>query len=169
MTARRQENKGRPFANLILASVLAGFGMHAGIGKAAAASTERLVVDRHTGLAIGGYDPVAYFTDAAAMPGQPAFEASQGGAVWRFLNEGNRMIFLANPEIYGPQFGGYDPVDLVRGNIVAGRPQVWLIAERRLFMFNREDNRDKFAADPSRFMLEAADKWPALRNTLADY
>lgn len=131
--------------------------------------TERVVVNRNTGLAIGGYDPVAYFTDGAAVLGQAAYEASQGGAVWRFCNENNRRFFLANPDIYGPQFGGYDPVDLTNGNIVAGRPQIWLVAERRLYLFNREDNRNRFAADPARLIRQAADKWPALRDTLADY
>ena len=48
------------------------------------------------------------------------------GAVWRFRNEGNRASFVAHPEIYGPQFGGYDPVDLARGVTVAGNPWFWL-------------------------------------------
>ena len=52
------------------------------------------------------------------------FEASQAGAVWRFRNEGNRASFVAHPEIYGPQFGGYDPIDLARGVTVAGNPAV---------------------------------------------
>ncbi|HEY0236852.1 MAG TPA: YHS domain-containing (seleno)protein [Afipia sp.] len=136
---------------------------------ALAAFTERMVVDRNTGLAISGYDPVAYFTDGSAIAGQEAFEASQGGAVWRFANEANRAFFLASPDIYAPQFGGYDPVDLVRGNIVAGRAQNFLIAERRLYLFNRADTKDAFAADPTRIAREAADRWPALRDTLSDY
>ncbi len=105
----------------------AGRSSDAGAGEAVVL-TERVVVDRMTGLAIGGYDPVAYFTDGAAVLGQAAFEASQGGAVWRFCNENNRTFFLAHPDIYGPQFGGYDPVDLTVGHIVAGRAQVWLVA-----------------------------------------
>lgn len=153
------------FAAAILS---AGALSDAGAGDAVVL-TERVVVDRNTGLAIGGYDPVAYFTDGAAILGQAAYEASQGGVVWRFCNENNRMFFLANPGIYGPQFGGYDPVDLTLGNIVAGRAQVWLIAERRLYLFNREDNRTRFAADPARFTRQAEEKWPALRDTLADY
>lgn len=81
-----------------------------------------MVADRYTGLAIGGFDPVSYFTDARPMAGQPGFEVSEAGAVWRFRNEGNRAFFLAHPEIYGPQFGGYDPTDLARGVPLAGNP-----------------------------------------------
>ncbi|RTL48291.1 MAG: hypothetical protein EKK40_17420 [Bradyrhizobiaceae bacterium] len=134
-----------------------------------AATTDRVVVDRNTGLAIGGYDPVAYFTDGRALPGLEAVEASQGGTVWRFRNDSNKSFFLAHPEIYAPQFGGYDPVDVAKGNIVAGRPQLFLISGRRLYLFNDEDNKTRFAADPERLAREAVDKWPALRDTLADY
>ncbi|HEY0219724.1 MAG TPA: YHS domain-containing (seleno)protein [Afipia sp.] len=147
------------------ALVLFQIGGHA----ASAALTERMVVDRNTGLAIGGYDPVAYFTDGSAIAGQESFEASQGGAVWRFTNEANRAFFLARPDIYAPQFGGHDPVDLMRGNIVAGRAKIFLIAERRLYLFNSVDNKRTFATDPKRSAREAADKWLALRDTLPDY
>ena len=58
-----------------------------------------------------------------AVIGLPEFEASQAGAVWRFRNEGNRASFVSHPEVYGPRFGGYDPVDLGRGVTYAGNPQ----------------------------------------------
>jgi hypothetical protein len=72
---------------------------------AGAATTERLVVDRHTGLALYGYDPVAYFTDAEPLVGRPEFELSYAGAVWRFRNEGNRAAFNDRPDVYMPGFG----------------------------------------------------------------
>ena len=134
---------------------------------AQAATTERVVVDRYTGLALGGFDPVAYFTDAQPLAGQPGFEASEAGAVWRFRNEGNRAFFVANPEIYGPQFGGYDPTDVARGIAVAGNPRFWLVAGQRLFLFGGAKSRDAFAADPARFAREAGQRWPGVRETLA--
>jgi hypothetical protein len=189
MTARRQENKGRRFwpgrqEQVMAAQSVEGVARRLGIvgllmlaalfiamnaGPLHAAFTERVVSDWHTGLAIGGYDPVAYFTDAKALPGEPALEAEQGGAIWRFRNADNRRFFLARPDIYAPQFGGYDPVDLARGAIVAGRPQLWLVSGGRLYLFSREDNRNAFAAEPGRLAAEAADRWPALSATLADY
>ena len=74
-----------------------------------AATTERIVLDRRTGLAIHGYDPVAYFTDAVALAGRAELELSYGGVVWRFRNAGNRAAFAERPDVYMPQFGGYDP------------------------------------------------------------
>ncbi len=148
----------------LLAAVAAG----AATGnRARAATTERVVVDRFTGLAVGGMDPVAYFTESRAVPGQADIEASLAGAVWRFRNEDNRAFFLAHPEIYGPQFGGYDPVDVARGVTVAGRPQVWLVAGQRLYLFARIESRDAFAADPAAILQEARARWPHLRDALA--
>jgi hypothetical protein len=136
-------------------------------GAAEAATTERVVVNRFTGLAIEGFDPVAYFVDARPLIGQQDFEASEAGAVWRFRNEGNRASFVAHPEVYGPRFGGYDPMDLARGVTVAGNPRFWLISGQRLYLFSREQSRDAFAADPSRFLQQATQRWPVLRQDLA--
>ena len=171
MTAQRQERNGsrsgtgfRPGLALIgLLASLAG----QGLPGSAAATTERVVVNRYTGLAIEGFDPVAYFVEARPMPGLPDFEASQAGAVWRFRNEGNRASFAAHPEVYGPRFGGYDPIDLARGVTVAGNPRFWLISGQRLYLFGREENRDAFAADAERILQEANARWPELERDLA--
>ena len=132
-----------------------------------AATTERIVSNRFSGLAIEGFDPVAYFVERQPVLGLPDFEAWQGGVVWRFHNEGNRASFLEHPEIYGPQFGGYDPIDVARGVTVAGNPRFWVIAGERLYLFDIEVHRDAFAADPERFADEANARWPALEENLA--
>jgi len=167
MTAQRQERKGwRP--GIAFIGLLAGFGALAGPFFAArAATTEQVIVNRYTDLAIEGYDPVAYFTDAVAELGLPDFETSEAGAVWRFRNEGNRASFVAHPDIYGPRFGGYDPFGLARGVTYAGNPRFWLISADRLYLFGREENRDAFAADPTHFLRAANLLWPALEQDLA--
>jgi hypothetical protein len=166
MTARRQETNGKR-RRLAFIALLSGIAA-AGLGLAAeAATTERLVADHTTGLAIGGFDPVAYFTDARPLLGQPGFEVAEAGAIWRFRNEGNRAFFIAHPEIYGPQFGGYDPVDVARGVAFAGNPRFWLVSGQRLYLFGLAESRDAFAADPARVLREARQRWPHLQETLA--
>jgi hypothetical protein len=184
MTAQRQERNGsrleiriRPGIALIapLAALFwiglgwLSFGALGGRPEfaAQAATTERVVVNRFSGLAIEGYDPVAYFVDARPTLGLPDFEASEAGAVWRFRNEGNRASFVAHPDIYGPQYGGYDPIDLARGVTYAGNPRFWLISGERLYLFGREQNRDAFAADPARALRDANARWPKLELELA--
>ena len=150
-------------------ALLAGFSAVFSVDFAAsAATTERVVVNRYSGLAIEGFDPVAYFTDAIAIQGLPDFEAAGSGAVWRFRNEGNRASFVSHPEVYGPRFGGYDPVDIGRGVTYAGRPRIWLIVDNRLYLFGREESRDAFAANPARFLKDADARWPVLVEGLVE-
>ena len=132
-----------------------------------AATTQRVVADRFTGLAIAGFDPVAYFTDARPMAGDPDYELSEEGVVWRFRNERNRASFAANPEIYGPQFGGYDPVDVARGIAYPGNPKLWLVSGQRLYLFGRAESRDAFAAAPALVLAAARKRWSALQSELS--
>ena len=159
----------RPGIALIgrLVCLLAGIWLGLSWLPAQAATTERIVVNRFSGVAIEGFDPVAYFVDGGAEQGTAEFEANLWGAVWRFRNEGNRAEFLAHPEIYGPQFGGYDPVDIARGVTIAGNPRFFVISAQRLYLFSREHNRDAFAADPERFLYEVGKRWPALEDKLS--
>jgi hypothetical protein len=183
MTAQRQERNGRigklraaaaSFGlGIALIALSAASGPHlpgsAGLrGFAAhAATTERVVINRFSGLAIEGFDPVAYFVNREPVMGSPDFEASQGGAVWRFHSEGNRASFVAHPEVYGPQFGGYDPVGVARGVTFAGNPRFWAIADERLYLFGLEVHRDQFAANPEGFLPAAQARWPKLEQSLA--
>ena len=135
---------------------------------ARATTTERVVVNRFTGLAIEGFDPVAYFTDARPELGLADFEASEAGAVWRFRNEGDRASFVAHPDIYGPQYGGYDPIDLARGVTVAGNPRFWLISDSGFIC--SAASRPGIALRPiRRASLQSANlRWPELEQTLAE-
>jgi len=60
-----------------------------------------------------------------------------GGATWRFQNEGKRSVFAGAPEIYAPRFGGHNPMAVARGAATPGHPELWLIAEQRLYLFYR--------------------------------
>jgi hypothetical protein len=170
MTAPRQKVYRRRQGNAIIALVVGFcvtiFGCAAQF-EAQAATTERVVSNRFSGLAIEGFDPVAYFVDGRPVRGLADFEAARGGAVWRFHNEGNLASFLAHPEVYGPRFGGYDPIDLARGVTLAGNPLFWLISGERLYLFGVEANRDAFAADPERFLPQANLRWPELERGLS--
>jgi hypothetical protein len=99
----------------------------------------RAHIDRHaaTGLAISGFDPVAYFTDSKAVPGRPELELNLKGVVWRFRSEGNRAAFQLAPDAYAPRFGGYDPVAISRDRAVPGHPLFWAITGERLYLFYR--------------------------------
>ena len=163
MTSGRRKRK-QYYASFAAVLLLA---LPAGLTVCGAAVTERIVVDWYSGLAIGGYDPVAYFTNGKAMSGGADFELSYAGVMWRFCNIGNREAFAARPDVYMPQFGGYDPLGVTRGVAVAGKPNVWLITADRLFLFYDQAWREQFAADSDRLIAEAKRKWPSVQGTLS--
>src|ERR1700684_1981676 len=172
MTAQRQtaqwHESYRLHLRALFFALLAGMCMVWAGFSARASTTERVVVNRFSGLAIEGFDPVAYFVDRHPVLGLPDFEAAEAGAVWRFHNEGNRASFVAHPDVYGPQFGGYDPIDVARGVTFAGNPRFWLVSGERLYLFNREETRATFAADPSAVLRSAIQRWTAIEQTLAE-
>ena len=165
MTSARQERKQYRPRIAALAGLAALFA--AGSPPPRAATTETIVVDWHTGLAIGGYDPVAFYTEGKPKPGSADFELHYGGAVWRFCNIGDREAFASHPEIYMPQFGGYDPVGVARGVAVAGNPNAWLIVGERLFLFYDRARLEAFATDLERLSAAAERKWPDVLRTLS--
>ncbi|MEJ0078359.1 MAG: YHS domain-containing (seleno)protein [Alphaproteobacteria bacterium] len=133
-----------------------------------AATTERVVVDRHTGLAIYGIDPVAYFTNGKPTAGREDFELRHAGAVWRFENEGNKAAFAADPQVYMPRFGGYDPVGISRGLAQAGYPALWVVSDQRLYLFYTAEARTAFLANPADAVAGAQARWSAVKSELAE-
>jgi hypothetical protein len=166
MTAARRRWKSTIAPAGLALGLFLGIAAGVAMAPAGAATTERLVVDRHTGLALYGFDPVAYFTDMQPMAGRPEFELTFAGAVWRFRNEGNRAAFVDRPDVYMPRFGGYDPLAVARGVAVPGSPQIWLVANQRLYLFQTPEARETFAADPGNMLAAAQAKWPQVVEAL---
>lgn len=168
MTPPRQQRK------FVSAAIGAGIGLGllllsglSGVSVGLAATTERIVVDANRGLALSGFDPVAYFTDAKPMIGRDDLEYAFAGATWRFRNEGNRAAFADNPEVYLPVFGGHDPVAVARGVATPGHPQIWLVAGERLYLFYSAEARKAFAAAPEDTLAAAELKWPDVLRTIS--
>jgi len=132
-----------------------------------AAPGDPVVTNALTGLAISGFDPVAYFTDAKPKIGRPGLELRLDGTVWRFANEGNRAAFAEHPEVYMPRFGGYDPTAIARGASVPGHPLLWAINGERLYLFYNAEARAAFLAEPSATIERATRKWPQVMRTVA--
>jgi len=171
MTRQRQQRKppaarrGLPLSTLALVAAIL-LALWAGIKAPHASPADRLVVNPASGLAISGFDPVAYFTENKAVIGRPDIELTQNDAVWRFTNIGNRAAFAEHPEVYSPQFGGYDPVAIEREASVAGHPQIWVVSGERLYLFYDTKARAAFLDNPGRVLESATRKWPAVARTI---
>jgi hypothetical protein len=171
MTVTRRQRKlhiCRPRAGLTLAAAMtAAVAAWLGLtGPVGAATTEQVVIDRNSGLAISGFDPVAYFTDAQALQGKGEFEQVVAGVAWQFRSAGNSAAFKADPDVYMPRFGGYDPVDIARGVAVPGNPRLWVISGERLYLFYSAETKEEFAAHSDRIITTADRVWPVVSHAL---
>jgi hypothetical protein len=88
-------------------------------------------------LAIGGYDPVAYFTDGKPVRGLPEFGYQWDDYRWQFASAAHRDMFKADPARYAPQFGNYCAMALSLGQIVVANPENWLISDGKLYVFGK--------------------------------
>jgi len=118
-------------------------------------------VDRH-GLGIQGYDPVAYFTDAMAVKGNPAIASSADGVTYYFATPEHKATFDANPAKYEPQFGGYCAYGLSRGSLVEIDPYAFQIVNGRLLLQYSKGIMEKFNKDAAVNLGKADQNWPLL-------
>ena len=92
----------------------------------------------YTGLrsstALGGYDPVAYFTEGKPVAGSRDINFSWKGVTWRFASEKNRELFKEKPEAYAPQYGGYCAWAVSRGYTAKGDPRYWKVVGGKLYL-----------------------------------
>lgn len=114
------------------------------------------------GHAIGGYDPVAYFTQNKPVEGSKEFAYEWKGAQWRFASQENLDTFKANPEQYAPQYGGYCAYGVAQGYAVSIQPDAWTILEGKLYLNYDQDVQKKWEADKPGFITEANKRWPGV-------
>jgi len=77
------------------------------VGAPAVGLTKDPVNTNLSGVAVKGYDPVAYFIEEKPVKGKAKFEYRWQGAKWRFSSAKHLELFKATPEKYAPQYGGY--------------------------------------------------------------
>ncbi len=118
-----------------------------------------------TGLALKGYDAVAYFDQAKAIAGKKDFEHSWMGATWRFSTMENRDLFAKNPEKYAPQFGGYCAFGVTGGYLARTDPTAWKVVEGKLYLNYNSDIQKKWSEDIPGNISKANEKWPAASKT----
>ena len=93
-----------------------------------------LISDTVTGVAINGYDTVAYFTDKKAVKGSDAHAFSWNGANWKFASKEHLDLFKASPEKYAPQYGGYCAYGVSQGYLVSIEPEQFTVLDGKLYL-----------------------------------
>ena len=115
-------------------------------------------------VAVGGYDPVAYFNEGKPVEGRRDITWSWKGATWRFVSEKNRDAFKARPEAYAPQYGGHCAWAVSKGYTAKGDPKHWKIVNGKLYLnYNATVQKDWERDVPAR--IASGDKnWPTVLN-----
>lgn len=136
-----------------------------GVPALASASPAPSVSATEAGVAIGGYDPVGYFTEGRPVPGSDNLTLRWNGATWRFASAESRARFEANPDAYAPAFGGYCAWAISQNYIAPGDPQVWRIVDGRLYLnFNRRAQA-LWEADLAAAIARGNANWPTVLST----
>ena len=113
-------------------------------------------------VAILGYDPVAYFTDARPVKGSDAYVHNWNGARWKFASQEHLDRFKAEPEAYAPRYGGYCAYGVTRGYLVKIDPSAWAIVDGKLYLNYDRDVQKQWDADRAGFIRTADAKYPEL-------
>jgi len=93
------------------------------------------------GLAIDGYDPVAYFTQNEAVKGNEEHVCDYNGATWRFSSKEHLDLFLSDPEKYAPQFGGYCALSITHNKLVVSDPESFIVKDDKLYLYINDPAR----------------------------
>ena len=115
-----------------------------------------------TGLAIDGYDPVAYFTEHKPVRGSSEFTFEFGGAKYRFATAGNRDLFAKDPAKYAPQYGAFCAYAVSKGYTADTDPLAWKIVDGRLFLNYNAAAQRRWEEDVPGNIVKGDANWPAL-------
>ncbi len=115
------------------------------------------------GVAVGGYDPVAYFTMSKPTPGNPAITATYEGATYLFASTRDRDLFVASPEKYIPQYGGFCAYGTAFGHKAPIDPEAFTIIDGRLYLNYDKSIWATFNKDPAGYIGKANTNWPTVQ------
>ena len=113
-------------------------------------------------IALGGYDPVAFFTDSKPVNGSPFITAGHQGATYFFGSEEHKKLFTENPDHYAPQFGGYCAYGVGLDKLFPVDIKTWQVRDGKLYLNLNSDVLKKFNADFDGNVAKADKNWPGL-------
>jgi YHS domain-containing protein len=114
------------------------------------------------GVAIKGYDPVAYFTMDKPVRGNNNFEYEWKGAKWRFSTENHMKLFIKDPDKYAPRYGGYCAYGVAVDALFDIQPEAWSIVDSKLYLNKNLDVRETWKKDIPGNIKKADMNWPGV-------
>lgn len=113
-------------------------------------------------VAVSGYDTVAYFTEGKPVEGRSEYSTSYQDAEWRFSSKENLEMFIAAPDKYAPQYGGYCAWAVGNNKTAKGDPQQWMLHSGKLYLNYNADIQARWNKDKDALIAKADGYWPSL-------
>jgi hypothetical protein len=120
---------------------------------------EEINIGYFNGVALDGYDAVSYFTESKAAKGNESYTVEWKDATWLFSTNANRQRFVASPEAFAPQYGGYCSNQMSLGNLSDIDVEIWRIIDDKLFLFGHDAGRVRWANETGQRILDADRHW----------
>jgi YHS domain-containing protein len=117
------------------------------------------------GVALRGYDPVAYFVAAVPQKGQAQYSYEYKGSKFYFASDANRRAFMEAPERYAPQFGGYCAYGTSQGYKVSTQPDAFAVVKDKLYLNYNKKVQEIWRQDVPGNIERAEKNWPEVQKT----
>ncbi len=111
------------------------------------------------GVAIKGYDVVAYFSDGKPAQGKVEFTHEWHGAKWQFTSAEHRDAFKAAPEKYAPEYGGFCAWGMTKGYKASVEPTAWKIVNNKLYLNYNAEVQQSWSKEVSSMIRTADEQW----------
>lgn len=116
------------------------------------------------GVAIKGYDPVAYFTQNAAIPGNDSISVEWSSSIWKFASKENLQLFTKDPERYAPCYGGYCAYGTSEKHLSPTDPNAFTIVNNKLYLNYNLKVKELWIKDTTTRIINADNYWSTLKN-----
>jgi YHS domain-containing protein len=141
---------------------ISAFLLALGFALSVSAQTKTLLNLDKSGVAIQGYDPVAFFTEHKPVMGKPEFTSRADGATYQFVSKEHKELFDKEPAKYEPLFGGYCAYGVSRDKLAPVEVDAYQIIDGKLYMQYNKSIRDSFNEDQKGNLNKANQNWPGL-------
>ena len=112
------------------------------------------------GVAIDGYDPVAYFVEQQPVKGSPEHQLHHQGSTFQFASAAHREAFMAEPDKYAPQYGDFCAYGLAKGYKAKIDPAAFTVVDGKLYLNYNDTVRAQWMSDISGYIRKADANWP---------
>ena len=116
------------------------------------------------GIAINGYDAVAYFTQGKPVMGTENYSYRWHDALWYFSSKQNLDSFSHNPEKYAPQFGGYCAYGVSEGHKAPTQHDAWTIVDGKLYFNYNKEVLDIWKKNMQQRIQDAEKNWVDIKD-----